>query len=135
MNVITTGIYNALSNSTTLTAMLKNGANSIYYMQAPEGAALDYVVYSLQTGTDMNICPSRLKDYYYNIRGYSRISAKKAGSIDAAIDAVMYHGSLSISGWQHIITSRQSEIEYYEVAPSGEIIYSAGGIYRVLLDS
>ena len=129
LNAINTGIYTALSGATALTNLL--GGTFIYYLQAPDDAALPYVVFSHQGGGPLNN-PGGLAENIVYVRGYGTTSGQ-AGSIDAQIDAAMAP-ALTISGATNIWTSREQDLPLVETTPAGERIYSSGALYRVTTD-
>ena len=129
-NALNTGIYTTLSGGTALTGAL--GGTAIYYQQAPEAAALPYVVWSYQGGGDDNITPSRMKSLLVYVRGYAATPAQ-AGTIDAYCDALLHGKKITVTGWNNFWTAREEDIAIVENPPDAARIYSAGGIYRVRL--
>lgn len=128
-----TALYSRLQG-TALTALLA-GTTSIYNAQAPEGAALPYVVFSQAGGgwvqdtqhTDAN-------DVLY-IRGYSETSMASAGSISSQIFTLLNRAPLTITGWSNSwLQGEAPHIEYAEPDESGKVIYSAGDHYRLRID-
>jgi hypothetical protein len=132
-NALNAALATKLRTGTALTALLAC-TGAVYYMEAPDNAALDYVVYSLQGGGDTNDTANRVKDLVYYIRAYSDDSAAKAGSIDAQIDALIHGTTLTVTGWANIWCAREEDIALIEDYPSGVHIYNAGGMYRIMLD-
>lgn len=129
LNAINTGIYSRLAASTALTNLL--GGTLIYYLQAPHGATLPYVVFSHQGGGPVNN-PSGLSDNVIYIRGYATASAQ-AGSIDAAIDTAM-DTALTVAGATNIWTAREQDFPLVETTPDETLIFSSGALYRVVID-
>ena len=134
MNALNTAIYSKLTGGTALKALLAS-SSSVYYEQAPGGASFPYVVFSIQGGGDLNLCPSRMKDMLYFVRGYSKTSPAAAGSIDAQIGALLHDKTLTVTGWSNYRTQRETDIENVEVTTADEDIYMSGGVYRVSIDS
>lgn len=132
LNELAAALYLRLQG-TALTSLLA-GTTSIYHMQAEEGAALPYVVFSLQGGGDENLDKNRTKQDEIFVRGYSKVSAAQAGSIDAAADGLLHLSPLTVSGWTNIWLSRETDLETVENDPSGQKVYMQGGFYRVHLD-
>jgi hypothetical protein len=130
MNAMGTALYSTLAGGTALTTLL--GGTAIYNQQAPAGAALPYVVYSLQGGLTENIDPGTRRDLTYFVRGYSA-SAKRAGEIDAAIEALLHRKTLTVTGWRNFWTTRETDLELVETTPAGESIYMSGAFYRIRL--
>jgi hypothetical protein len=137
MNALTAGIYTKLTGGTALTSLLTGGTAtpSIYYEQAPHKSVLPYVVFNIQGGGDLNLCPGRMKEVLYFVRGYTKASTAAAGLIDAQIDALLHNQSVTVTGWSSIDIQRETDMEETETAANGEIIYMAGGVYRFSLDS
>lgn len=124
-------IYSKLTGSSNLTGLLA-GTGAVYRMQAPEAAALPFVVFGLQAGGPENITASDLRDEVYNVQAYARTPAL-AGSIDAQVSSLLHHGSLTVSGYTNIWCGRETDLEYTESEPTGAIIYHAGALYRIRL--
>ena len=133
-NLINAALYTKLSSGTALAALLA-GSTSVYNLQAPDSTTFDYVVFSPAGGGPSNITPSDLREQLYNVRGYSDTSAGKAGSIDAQISALLHHGTLSVTGYTTMAINREQDYQLVENPPSGKPIYTAGGIYRIYIDS
>ena len=127
---LNTGMYTKLSGGTALTTLL--GGTAVYYLHAPEGASLPYVVWNYQGGGDENITPSRMKNLMVFVRGYATTPAL-AGSIDTQIDALLHKQTLSVSGWTNFWTHREEDLALVEYEPTGNNIYMTGGMYRVRL--
>jgi len=132
MNELNTTIYSKLQG-TALTSLLA-GTTSIYHLQAPDNADPPYVVFNTQAGGDENQTPKRRKSLLLFVRGYSKVSAAQAGSIDAQIDTLLHRQSLSVSGWANIYTWRETDLETIQNLPSGEKYWMQGGFYRVRLE-
>lgn len=125
-------IYTQLAAGTALRALL--GGTAIYYQQAPDGAALPYVVFSLQAGGPENETPSDAWNELYYVRGYAQ-SPSTAGSIDYECNALLHRKSLTVTGYTNFWTARESGITLVETPPSGGQIWSSGALYRVRLDT
>ena len=132
MNEVDAALYTRLQG-TAVTSLLA-GTTSIYHLQAPEGAALPYIVWNIQGGGDENLDANRTKNLVYWIRAYSGVSAAEAGSIDAQIDSALHMQPLTVSGWTNIWLAREEDIEMPITEPSGELTFVAGGLYRNRLD-
>ena len=132
MNAHATALYLRLQG-TAITSLLA-GTTSIYHMQANEGEAYPYIVYSVQGGGDTNDTSNRVKDLLVFVRCYSKSSAAQAGSIDAQMDAALHLVPLTVSGWTNIWLARETDLETVEIDPNGQKIYMQGGFYRQMLD-
>lgn len=133
MNALDAAIYSRLQGSA---STYLSGTTAIYHIQAPEGAALPYIVWNLQGGGDENLDANRTKNLVVFIRAYARGagSAALAGTIDNQIDAALHLNPLTVSGWTNIWLARETDIESVELEPNGTPIYTAGGLWRVRLD-
>lgn len=129
MNANDAAIYSRLQTTGALTSLLA-GTTAIYHLQAPEGATLPYVVFSLQSGIDDNLSRHRTKQNVWFIRAYSGVSAAQAGSIDAQIDAALHLVPLTVSGWTDFWLARETELETVQLEPSGRQVWMDGGMYR-----
>lgn len=128
MNAVNAGIYTTLSGGTALITLL--GGTAIYHHVAPENKALPYVVFNKQGGGPENTHPDDARDYVYFIRGYAT-SAKDAGSIDEAVSAMIHNQKITVTGWNTFWLAREMDIESVETTAAGNMIYSAGALYRI----
>lgn len=133
MNEAASAIYTKLQTRSQLTSLLA-GTTAIYNMQAPDNATLPYVVFSLAGGGDENFDAHRTKNLVYFIRGYSKVSAAQAGSIDAQIDSAMHLQSLNVGGWSNFWTAREEDLTAVETLQNGEKIWMSGGNFRVRIE-
>lgn len=133
MNALNAAIYSKLTGGSGLIALLAT-STSIFYEQAPDDAALDYVVFSLQGGGDENLTPNRTKNLVMFVRGYSQTGAAKAGQIDAACDALLHGSALTVTGWTNFWSAREDDLAAVEVDRAGVKTYMSGGMYRIRLD-
>lgn len=130
INALNVGIYSTLSAGTALTALL--GGTHIYHMQAPDNLDLPYVVYSWQGGGrtgEVRYLTNQLEF----VRAYGT-SAVQAGSIHEACSDLLDHVAISVSGWTVCQLMREDDFESVETLPNGELVYSMGAFYRVMLD-
>lgn len=132
-NALNAAVYTKLTAATALTSLLA-GTTSVYYLQAPDGAALPYVVFNQQGGGPENINPSDMRRATYWVRGYADTPAL-AGSIDAQLSTAIHGGSLAVSGYTNFWTRRIQDISIVENLPNGESVYTGGGMYDIRLDS
>lgn len=131
INAINAALYSRLGGGTALTALLSGGSVSIYNLQAPDDATLDYVVYNLQAGGDENLTAHRTKDLTVFVRGYSSAGPAKAGTIDAQADALLHMRPLTISGWGNFWISRENDFANVEIDSANNKTWMAGGYYRI----
>jgi hypothetical protein len=132
-NALGSALYAKLAGGTALTALLA-GTTSVYSVIAPFEAAYDYVIFNLQTGVEQNDTAHRIKDLTVQVRGYST-QLNKAGSIDAACDALLHNQTLSISGWSSVFTPHRSlDIEMVEYDEASRPIFTRGGLYDLKIE-
>lgn len=128
LNSLYTGLYNKLSAGTALTALI---GTAIYNKQAPDGAALPYVVYSLAGGGPINYCPLRVESDLVFVRAYGSTDAS-ARNIDVQIDVLLHGQTLTMTGgYINIQTWRETDLDLIENLPNNQKIYMAGGMYRI----
>jgi len=129
-NALPAALYSKLTGTSGLTALLA-GTTSVYNIQAPDDASLDYVVFNIQAGGDDNESAHRTKDLLVFIRGYSSVNASMAGSIDAQIDTALHMKPLTISGWANFWISRERDFANVEIDASNFKTWMAGAYYRI----
>lgn len=130
-NLIGSALFSKLSAGTALTTLL--GGTFIYNTNAENEKALPYVVYSLQAGGPDNITPSDSRDLLYYVRAYSNDNSQ-AGSIDAAVSALLHNQVLTVSGYTNYGLMRETDIQTDELSAAGVRTYCAGAFYRILID-
>ena len=132
-NALGSAVYSKLTAGTTVTALLA-GTTSIYNVIPPYEAAYDYVVFNVQGASEPNDTQHRIKDVTLQVRAYST-ALNRAGSIDAACDALLHKGTLSITGWSTVFgVVRSSDIEIVEYDESDRPIYTRGGLYDIKIE-
>lgn len=130
-NVLNTAITSCLTAGTTVTGLLA-GTTSIYFSEAPPGAAMPYVVWNYQGGGELNLTPKRMKSELVLVAAYAR-DRGLAGTIDAAIDPLLHGQTLTVSGWTNYWTSREGDFTSLEYEPTGQPVFGVGAYYRVEL--
>ena len=131
-NAVNAGIYTMLQAGTALTNLL-SGTAAIYYQQAPDGAGLDYAVFSQQAGGPDNITKRDTRNQLYFIRGYSMIGPAKAGSIDAQISTLLHRKAINVAGYANFWLARETDLSFVETAPNGNKVWMSGALYRIRL--
>jgi hypothetical protein len=129
MNEVATALYTTLTNGTTVTGLL-SGTTAVYDRLAPEGAALPYVVFSLQAGGPVNQYPDDARELYYFVRAYA-LTGKSAGAIDAAVSAKLHRQNISVTGWNTVWCARSTDLENVETPAGKAPVYMNGAIYRI----
>lgn len=132
-NALNTALYSRLSGGTALTTLL-SGTASIYNLLAPDGAALDYVVYQLQGGGDENFNAHRTKNLLYLVKSYSDDGPARAGTIDAQVDALLHMQPLTVTGWGNFWLARETDVSTIEIDEAEAKTCMAGGAYRIRLE-
>lgn len=125
-----TALLSALSGGTALITEL--GGTAVYVDQAPNGAALPYVVFSHQGGGPQNITHSNLHDNVWFVRGYAGTRAQ-ANRIDGLVEGLLHKKTLTVSGYTNFWTVRTESVALIENPPSGTKVYMAGGMYQIRL--
>jgi hypothetical protein len=124
-------LYSKLSG-TALGMLLAGGtaAPSIYHEQAPDNAALPYVVFLYPASTEDNTTSRRLKDNVVRVYAVA-LNDAQAGSIDKQIDTMLHHGTLgSAGGWTNIRMQRENDYQLITTTESGVRYYTSGADYR-----
>lgn len=132
-NDLHAAIYGKLTAGTALTALLA-GTVSVYHINAPEGAAMPYVIFGLQSGGPINVTPSDIREEVIRVFGVAA-SAKTAGAVDGQVSALLHKGSVTVSPYTTMSLYRETDIEYAELTTNGERVYVSGGTYRLSLDN
>lgn len=130
-NALNAGLYGKLAAGTALTASL--GGTFLYYQQAPDGAPLPFVVWNYQGGGPLNLTPSDLREMLVTVQAYAATPAQ-AGTIDGHVSALLHHGTITVTGYDVLAIWRESDLASVYNPPNGATEYSAGAVYRVVLD-
>ena len=134
MKFLNTALYSRLQGATALTSLL-SGTAAVFAQQAPQGAILPYVVFSVQGGGDENMTANRTKNLLVFIRAYASGNAQ-AGSIDAQIDTALHLVPFTgVSGWTSMWLAREQDLELVENPPTGSQVFMNGALYRARFDS
>ena len=133
-----TALTTILVGGTALTAMLSTVPNTgtaivpaIYHIQAPDAADLPYVVFNHQGGGPELINPSNLESNVWWIRSYSMTSALNSALIFEQVDLLLHKKNITITDATTIQCVRDQNISLVENLPTGEPIYTCGGMYRI----
>jgi len=125
-----TALYTTLQGGAALTTLLA-GTVSIYDMQAPDGAAMPYVVFNHQGGGPDNINPSEIESNLWLVKAYSATGAANASNIFAQADALIHRQNISIGSRNTFWFAREENVKLVENLPNGKRVFMRGGIYRV----
>lgn len=132
MNEFETALYARLTGAAALTALLAT-PTSVFNLIAPRDAALDYVIFGLNAGGPVTRSPRRAESLLYLAKGVSLRGLKRAGEIDAAIDAALHNAPLTVVGWANYWLMRESRVRFDEALPDGRVAWHSGGLYRARL--
>ena len=133
MNELNAALYTKLQSTSGVTGLL-SGTTAIYSMQAPDNAALPFIVFNTQGGGDENDTAHRTKNLVIFVRAYSKVSEAQSGSIDSAVDAALHLSSLNVSGWSNFWLAREEDLSAVEIPTSGQKIWMNGGLFRVRIE-
>lgn len=122
MNELDTAIYTALTAGTV----------NAYNMSAGT-AALPYVIYNQQAGGYLNEAQHDAVEYLYQMQCYSGVSLAAAWAQEAQVKALLKGKTLSVSGWTHVSTFRETDVPIMETLANGEHVYSVRAFYRFRL--
>lgn len=130
INDTATALGSVLMSGTALTALLA-GTTSVYHLQAPDEASFPYVVFNHQGGGPTGDSPSRIEDNVWWIRCYSVTSALSSAQIFEQVDALLHRINIVITGATTFWCQRESNIALIENQPTGNKIFTCGGMYRI----
>jgi hypothetical protein len=135
MNPINTALYTKL-NVSQLTSLLddENTPSSIFHGQAPDGSNYPFVVFNKMSDTQLTDSAHWVANVLYQVRGFTKESAGAADLIADQIDGLLHNASLSITGFAQIRLKREGGIEFVETMPGTETVYSAGSIFRLIVE-
>ena len=134
MNEVDTAVYTKLTGDATLLALLHD-SGSIYSWQAPDAAALDFVIFNDMSDTETNDTRHEIHNMVYQVRGFSSVSMKAAKAIDARIRTLLHEGTLTISGHTVLRMERIGSVRFVENQQSTTKVHSAGGLYRLVTEA
>lgn len=131
-------IYDALKADSTLTALIGGSSNPrIYFGLAPEGAALPYVIYNLQSSFDVQgLCIPRIATLpTFQIKVVcDGAPTANVRTIADRIDAVIGEAVTQISQNYVFSGRRQSAIEYIEPKRDSSSYFThSGGLYGLIV--
>lgn len=133
LNASGSAIYSTLTGSTALTGLLA-GTASVYYMQAPQGAALPYVIVNRQAGVPKRtLGGGRAWDEgVYLVKAVTdEPSALKANRIAQQVDTLLDRQDLTIAGTASLMCHRETDVSYPENTQDGRRLNHVGATYRI----
>ena len=122
-----TALYGALTAYAGLTALV---STRVYQTEAPQGAALPFVVFNHQAGGLQNMEPTDRIDHLVYVRGFAT-TQMGAALIDAQVKLALHNVVLTITGWQGFAVKRENEIALVERDSAGAQVWQRGAMYRV----
>ena len=129
IDAVNKAIYTKLSGYSALTSQL-GSVTAVYFAQAPLGAALPYIVYSIASGGEDNDTPLDAGDISYTVKGVAK-TALSAGAIADSIRDALHEQSLTIdSPWTVYRCQHEAVIMYPENVERDQY-WHAGGNYRI----
>ena len=132
MNELDTAIYSQLGG-TAVTNLLA-GTASIYSWQAPDDASYPYIVFNDMSDIQSNMTAHTVHEVVYQVRAFAKTTMKDAKAIDNQIRLRLHNTALSITNFTKLKGVRESAIRFVENLPNGEIEYSAGALYRFVIE-
>lgn len=133
-------LYGRLAGDTTLNNLLGTPASgyskSIYYQEAPSGAAFPFLILNKQSGvpTEAFTDPSALETDVWLVKAVDRnATADTAEAASARVAVLLNDAVLTISGATTLYLRRQSDVEYQETN-DGVIYRHAGSLFRLVTD-
>lgn len=133
MNPVRSSIHSLLAGDATLTALLGDGANGVYYQRAPLSARAPWVLFNKQAGT-----PTRTMrgDAYttdvWQVKGVSAGGLPgPAEDIAARLDVLLNDATLTITGQACLDLHKQSDIDYPE-DNGADTYHHVGASYRLI---
>lgn len=130
MNDLKSALRTRLTAATALTALL-SGTAAVYHGIALTGATLPYVVYTIATDTELNVTPSREREFLVDVKAIAA-NADTAGNIEIQIHTAM-STDVSVTGWGVVNQKRERGISLRE-EDSGKVYFHEGGTYRIRLE-
>jgi hypothetical protein len=110
-----------------------NAGTAVFLQVAPDNYPLPYVIWSYVNEGDRNETPHRLKDVVVSIFAYAS-TATAAKTIDAQIDGLLHHKTLTVTGWTNIMTRRENGYALEETDSAGKKTWTRGADYRILAE-
>jgi hypothetical protein len=135
MNETDAAIYSKLTGGSALMALLADADPvSVYSWQAPNTAPYPFVVFNDQADTENNDTSHQLHNMIYQVRGFTKASMKAAKAIDYQIRLLLHFASLIVSNHSVLRCERIGAVRFVENQQSTDKVYSAGGLYRIVVE-
>jgi hypothetical protein len=129
LDAVLQGIVGLLNGAAGVTALV---STRVYFQQAPQEAALPYIIIDHVAGGDENITPRQSMDVMVQAKGVAT-TALAALQIGTAIRAALHlqHASMDMGAtWRPIDVQHESIISFTEQVEQRQYFHS-GGTFRV----
>ncbi len=135
IDAVNEAIYNKLNGSSGVTSLLSS-ATSIYFGQAPTGATLPYIIYTIAGGGEDNDSPIDAGDITYYIKGVAKSTttysgAARGGQIAEAIRSALHESTPAIDSPWTIYRCQHKEPFMFPENSEREQFWHVGGSYRI----
>ena len=135
MNETDTAIYSKLTGGVALMALLADATPlSVYSWQAPNTAPYPFVVFNDQADTEDNDTAHQVHNMIYQVRGFTKVNMKAAKAIDYQCRLLLHNASLTVSSHAVLRCERIGSVRFVENQQSTEKVFSAGGLYRLIVE-
>ena len=135
MNETDAAIYSKLTGGATLMALLADTMPvSVYSWQARDSAPYPFVVFNDQSDTEDNDTSHQVHNMIYQVRGFTKVNMKAAKAIDYQIRLLLHNAALTVSNHAVLRCERIGSVRFVENQQSTDKVFSAGGLYRVILE-
>jgi len=131
-NAVNQALFARLSADSTLTGLL--GGTAIYLDNAPDNAALPFVVFSHHSGVELSLSRHRDPDELLYVRAMAAAPGL-AGSIDARLETLLHFQPLTVAGFTNIWLAREQDISLVEEDPAFGKTWNVGALYRSRLST
>jgi hypothetical protein len=125
-------IYQKL-NVASVTNLLGSGSASLVHAEAPPTATFPLCMFHKQSGVTDNLSMggTHMSNHLWLVKGVTRApSASLAEQIDKAVFDLLHFKSLTITGGDDLMLSRESDINFSELDGDTKF-WHVGGLYRL----
>lgn len=130
-------VHDKLAGTSAVTTHLAAGTAGVFLMVARPGADPPYVVFNRQAQTPRRVIGGgavAFENVLYQVKAITKDQSALAGTIAAAIDTALDNQALTIAGYVHMSTLRESQVDFPEPSEGGPVYYHRGGLYRIHAD-
>jgi hypothetical protein len=120
-------IYSTIGGTAT------SAGSAVYFLNAPDAAALPYIVFDYTADITENMTPNETENAVIFARAYATTPGA-AGTIDAQIKTKLHLKVLTVTGWTNFWTARENAFSLQETDAAGKHTYMAGAEYRIRID-